>query len=190
MVGDERPGGGAGGRLLQDRRLDLEEVVVVEEPADPLDRLRPGPEPRPGLVVDQQVEIAAAVAGLHVRQALPFVRQRARRPVEHGEIGYRYRPLTTTGGVETAGDPDEVADLQRAGPLPDGVRAQLIPGQGDLDTPAAVLDVPEDQTTHPTPEHHSAGEADRGAVRRLPGAGGHRVGAITGPGPAHPGLLR
>jgi hypothetical protein len=189
VPGDERPRGRPGGGFLQNGRLDLEKVVVVEEPADPLDDLSPGAEPFPGFGVHQQVEVTAAVAGLDVGDALPLVRQRADRLVQDGELGHRHRPLAAAGGVERAGETDEVADLHGAGPRLDDVRAELIPGQRNLHTPAAVLDVSEDQSAHPAPEDDPAGEADGRPVRRALGVGGHRVGVVAGSGRHRPGLL-
>ena len=190
MPGDERAGRGPGRRRLQDRGLDLHEVLVVEEPPDAADDLRPGLEPFPRLLVDQQVQVAAPVAGLDVGDALPLVRQRADRLVQNGELGHRDRPLTAAGGVKRAGDADEVADFHGAGPFPDDVRAELIPGQRDLHAPAAVLNVTEDQTTHPPPEDDPAGEPDGRPVRRLLCVGGHRVRVVAGPGRRRPVLLR
>ncbi|MBV9140424.1 MAG: hypothetical protein JO115_05830 [Pseudonocardiales bacterium] len=43
-----------------------------------------------------------------------------------------------------------------------------------LDAPAAVLQVPKDQSAHPAPEHDSAGEADSRPLRCALGTGGHR----------------
>ncbi len=61
---------------LQDRRLDLDEAVVVEGPADRADHPRSEHEVAAGLLVHQEVEVAAPVALLDVGQAVKGVRER------------------------------------------------------------------------------------------------------------------
>ena len=77
VVGDERPRGRAAVERLQDRRLDLDEARVVEEAADRGDHLRAGDEDRARLLVGDQVELAVAMAGLDVGEAVVLVGRRA-----------------------------------------------------------------------------------------------------------------
>src|SRR5215211_3865798 len=62
----ERPPNAAAVDRLQDRRLDLDEPLVVEEAADRGDDLRARDEQLARLLVGHQVELAVAVTGLDV----------------------------------------------------------------------------------------------------------------------------
>ena len=69
VVGDERPRRRAAVERLEDRGLHLEEVPLVEEPADPADRLRAEPEHLAHLGMHRQVGVALAVAHLGIGEA-------------------------------------------------------------------------------------------------------------------------
>ena len=70
VVGDERPRRGAAVERLEDRRLDLDEAVVVERAPQRRDDLRPRQEERARLLVADQVELAPAEARLDVAEAV------------------------------------------------------------------------------------------------------------------------
>src|SRR5680860_1024231 len=76
-MGDEGTRQGAAVERLQDRRLGLDEAVLVEPAAQLGDRLgadRKGPA---ALLVGEQVELALPVAGFDVLEAVELVRRRA-----------------------------------------------------------------------------------------------------------------
>ena len=76
VMRDERPGQRAAGDRLHHRRLDLEEAARVQEPADAGDHARARLEHPPRLRIDDEIEVALAVARLDVGQPVPFLRQR------------------------------------------------------------------------------------------------------------------
>ena len=65
---------GAAVRWLQDRCLNLHEAVFVEPAADRRDQLASKQEVAPGLLVDQQVEVALPVPRLRIHQPVEGVR--------------------------------------------------------------------------------------------------------------------
>ena len=69
VVRDERPRRRAAVERLEDRGLHLEEVPLVQEPADPADRLRAEPEHLAHLGVHRQVGVALPVAQLGIGEA-------------------------------------------------------------------------------------------------------------------------
>ena len=77
VVRDERPRVRAAGLDVEDRRLDLDEALGGERAAEAGDQLVADLERPPGLLVDDQVGVALAVAGVDVGQPVPLVRQRA-----------------------------------------------------------------------------------------------------------------
>ena len=79
VVRDERARQGAAVERLQDGRLDLDEAAIVEEVADGADDVRALDEDLRDLVVDDEVEVAAAVARLDVGEAVELLRQRPQR---------------------------------------------------------------------------------------------------------------
>ena len=79
VVGDERSGGGPALLEVEDRRLDLEVVASAQLLADGVDRGDAHLEDPTGVGVDDEVDVALAVAGVDVGEALPLVGQRAQR---------------------------------------------------------------------------------------------------------------
>ena len=74
VVGGERPGERAAVERLEHRRLHLDEATGVEPAPDLRDRLGPLQEELAGLLVRHQVELAPAVAGLDVLEAVELLR--------------------------------------------------------------------------------------------------------------------
>jgi hypothetical protein len=79
VVRDEGPRGRAAVEGLQHRRLDLEVVAILEEAADVRDDAAAGLERPPDVVVDDEVDVALAVADGDVRQAVPLLGERPQR---------------------------------------------------------------------------------------------------------------
>ena len=73
VVRDERPRQGAAVERLQHRRLDLDEAALVQEPADGGDDAGALDEDLARVVVDDEVEVALAVAGLDVGEAVELL---------------------------------------------------------------------------------------------------------------------
>ncbi len=79
VIGPKRPGGGASRQGLHHGSFHFQKIPVLHEPADNLDDPVAQVKSPAHLRVDDQVEIAHAVAGFRVRQPVPFFRQRAQR---------------------------------------------------------------------------------------------------------------
>ena len=113
VVRGERPRHGAAVQRLQDRRLDLDEAALVEEAADGADHVRALDEALLDLVVDDEVEVAAAVARLHVGEAVELLRQRTQRLGEQAEVVNLERELAAAGADHGALGAEDVAHVQR-----------------------------------------------------------------------------
>ena len=114
VVGRERARGGAAVDRLQHRRLDLDEALVVEEPADLADHAGARDEQLARLLVGHQVQLAVAEARLDVGQPVVLLRRRAQRLRQHGDVVERDRQLAGARADDRAVGPDEVAEVERA----------------------------------------------------------------------------
>ena len=111
VVGDERPRQGAAVERLQDRRLDLDEAAPVEEAADgAMMRARLTNTSR-DVGVGHEVEVALAVAGLHVAEAVELLGQRAQRLGEQHPRGDAHDELAAARAQDRALGADEVAEV-------------------------------------------------------------------------------
>ena len=77
VVGGERSGKGATGDGMKYWRLDLDKVLIVKEPPHGGDDLAALGEGITRLVRDPQIDIPLSVARVGVRDAVPFIRERA-----------------------------------------------------------------------------------------------------------------
>ncbi len=167
VVGDERPRQGAAVDRLQDRRLDLDEAVAVEQAPDLRDHLGPGDEGLAHVGVGDQVELAMAVARLDVGEPVVLVRQRPQA------LGERLPGVDAQGELAAAAheggavDADVVAEVHRDQQLVH-VLAEHVEPRLQLDLAAAVAEVDEGRLAHPAPAHDPAGDAV-GAVGLLAG---------------------
>ncbi len=151
----ERLGRGATGNGLQHRGFHFEETALVEEAADVRDHLRTHAEGLAHILVDDQVDVALAVALLGVGQAVELVRQRTQRLGQQASVLHVDVQITLAGARQRALGRDDVAHV----PVLD--RFERLFRQGlaidvELDPPAAVLD--DDERT--AVEHDAAGDAD------------------------------
>ena len=165
-VRDERVGERAAVARLEHRRLDLDEPGLVEVAADGGDHAAPEHERPPRVLVDEQVEVALAVARLRVHEPVVGVGQ---RPLDLGQEhelvdGQRGLPAPGLGGL--ADRADDVAEVELDRPRAVG-RAE------ELDLPGAVDEVEEDELPVPAAAEDAPGEPPR--LRAL-GPGLERVG--------------
>ena len=86
MVGRERAGQRAAVQRLEDRGLHLQEPALVQEAADRRDHPRTHDEQLAGLVVGDQVELAVAVARLHVLEPVELLGRRPQRLGQQGPV--------------------------------------------------------------------------------------------------------
>ena len=113
VMGDERAGIRPAGLRLQHRRFDLEELTLVQPTANAAHRQRTASERLPGLGGHDEIQVALAVALLHIRQAMPLVRQRLQRLAEHGPVAHLHRQFPTVGASQDAGHPQPVAGIHQ-----------------------------------------------------------------------------
>ena len=98
---------------LQDRGLDLDEALVVEEAPDRGDDLGARDEDLARLRVGDQVELAVAQARLGVRQPVVLLGRRAQRLRQQRPLADRDRQLAAAGLEDRAVGADEVAEVHR-----------------------------------------------------------------------------
>ena len=96
---------------LEDGRLDLDEPLGIEVAADRRNDLRAQDEEVARLLVHEQVEVALAVAGLRVGQAVERVRERAAIASEHRQLVDGERRLPAARLRRATGDADHVAEV-------------------------------------------------------------------------------
>ena len=91
---------------LEHRSLDLQKRTVIQPAANCTHRVRPAPEGLPRLGRHDQVEVTLAIALLHIRQAMPLVRQGLQRLGEHRPLAHLHRQFAAVGAAQDALDPD------------------------------------------------------------------------------------
>ena len=146
-------GRGAAVERLQDRRLDLEEAALVEEPANPSHRPGAEPEHLAHLRVHGEVGVALAVAHLRIGEpaegldavladlGLP-ARQRPERLGEQRQLGHPHGDLAGAGPEEPAPEPYVVVEVEELHQRPRLL--QRIAAEIALDPAAGVLEMGED----------------------------------------------
>jgi hypothetical protein len=147
-VRHERLGEGAAVARLEDRRLHLDEALGIEIAADRGHHPRAEEGVGARLVVDEQVEIALPVAGLHVLEPVERVGQRLPVLCQQLERLDRERRLPAPGASRHARDADHVAEIEvdRTG--------FLLPDE-QLDPPGPIDEVEEHELAHVAPSHHT-----------------------------------
>ena len=174
VVGDERPGVGATGLDVQDRRLDLGEAFGGERPAEARHELVTDLERPPGFLVDDQVGVALAVADVDVGQTVPLVGQRAQGFGEQLQPVDLDRELALAGGHHLAVHTDPVAEVERLDVV-EWCIADLGLRHEELDLTAAIAHRREHELARVAQQHQPAGGID--LVVRL-GAGLERSPSI------------
>ena len=153
-VRDERVRECAAVARLEDRRLDLDEAVIVEVAPDRCDHAGAKLEVGARLLAHQQVDVALPVARLGVREAVEGVGQWPLDLGEQLELGDGERRLTSFRLGRHPGDADDVPEVEVD-------RAGTILGDEQLDLPGAVDEVEEDELPHVPPSHDPPGHAPR-----------------------------
>ena len=173
VVGDEGPGRGAPGNGLHHGGLHLQEAPGLKKLPHQTDDRGPPDENLTHLGVDHQVQVALAVAGLHVGEAVVLFRQGQEALGEENEVGHRQGELPGFGAKQRAGKPHDVAQVQ-ALEQGEGLRAQHLFLDVGLEAAGAVLEVAEGGLAELPQEHEAAGQAE-GLVQGL------QLGAGQGP---------
>ncbi len=168
VVRDERPRQSAAVERLEHGRLDLDEAAPVEELADRADDAGALDEHLAGLVVDHEVEVAPAVAGLDVGEAVELLGHGAQRLAEQLPRRDAQAELAAPGAHDGALGADEVAEvdvLERRVAL---VAERVELGE-QLQLAAGVLEDYEGELAVHAAGHDAAGDAAHvaGVLARL-----------------------
>jgi len=156
VVGAEGLGRGAAGHRLHHRGFHLHVAAVVEKFADQPDDLHPLLEHLARLGIDDQIEIALAVTGLDIGQAVELLRQRPQRLGDHLQGGGLQRQLAGLGLEQPSLDADNVAHIPFFKEIVDLLAQQVAAGI-DLEAFAGVLEVKEGRLAELAHRHHPAG---------------------------------
>ena len=162
VVGDEGLGQGPAGDGVEDRRLHLHEAPVLQPPPQQAHHPAAQEEGVAGLGRGEQVDVALAVAGVGVGEAVPLVGERAAGGGQHDPVVDLHRQLAPTGGHDLAGDADPVAQGE-GGEL---VEPGRLAGPGEeLDAAGRVGQRPEGDLALVAAEHEPP--RHRGRLARL-----------------------
>ena len=166
VVGDEGAGRRADLQRAQHGGIDLEVAVVVHELADGLDDLRALDKGIAHLGVDDHIEIALAIAGVHVLEAVELLRQGMQALGEQRDLLRVDADLARLGAENDALDANDVAEVEVL-ELFVGFLADIVAADVDLDLAVAVQHVGEAGLAHHAARHHAAGDGNGLAVQRL-----------------------
>jgi len=158
VVGRERPRQGAAVERLQHGGLDLDEALAVEIGAHRRDDPGPVGEQIARLLAGHQVQLAAAVARLHVAQPVVLVGGAAQRLCEQLECVHPQRQLPVAAAQHRPVHADQIAHVQRREPL-EPLRAEHVEAGVQLDLPGPVYEVEEGRLAGPAPCQDPSGHA-------------------------------
>ena len=161
---------------LEHRRLDLDEVALVEPGADGGDDLRARHEELARLLVGDQVELAMAEARLDVGQPVVLLGRRAQRLGQQLVAVELERELAAAGAEDRAVGADQVAEVEREQAL-ERLLAEHVEARVQLHPAGAVDEVEERRLALAAAGGEPAGDAD--AVLGLLAVGQRVVGALT-----------
>ena len=150
---DERLCEAAAVARLQQRRLHLDETVLVEGAADRRHHARAEDRVGARLPVHQQVEVPAPVALLDLRHAVEGVGQRRPDGRQELQLVDDQARLTAPAPGRAADRTDDVAEVQVR------VARRARRGREQLDAARAVDEVEEDELAQVSSGHDAAGEA-------------------------------
>ena len=171
MVRDERPGRRSAGNWLQDRRLHLEVAPLVEELAHRVDDLTPLEERILDLRIDDQVDVALAVALFRIAEGIVYFAvflldygQRAQRFAQQRKSLAMNGQFTGLGDEDETFDPDDIADVEQflEHLVVEGrfgiASAHFVTFDVDLDFAGMVLQFEERCAAHDPAAHDAAGQ--------------------------------
>ena len=165
----ERAGVGTTGHALQHRRFDLQEAALIQPAAHGTHRQGAAAEGFAGVGRDDQIQVALAIALLHIRQAMPLVGQRLQALAEHLPAGHLHRQLAAVGAAQRALHTDQIAGIHQGGDVGEvarrgRIRRCRIKGgfvQVQLDRAALIGQGEEGELAHHPAGHHAAGHRHR-----------------------------
>ena len=149
-------------RRVEDGRLHLDELALVEEAAHPGDELRPAAEGLAHFGIGGEIDVALAVAGLDVAQTVPLLRQRPQRLGDELETAFARLDgqLPGTGPHGAALHPGDVAEVEQLQGLV-GRFANFVLLHEGLQIAIAVAQGKEGRLAHGADGHHPASDGVR-----------------------------
>ena len=176
-MGRERPGQRAAIKRLQNRGLDLDEPLGIEEPADRGNHPRADDEQLARLLVGDQIELPPPEPRLHVGQAMVLLGRRPQRLRQDRERHHPQRELAPPGHERHPVDPDKVPEIQAQQPV-HSIGTELIDARLELDPPRAVDQIQEGHLALPAPRRQTSSDpvADRGLLTARQPRVGHAHG--------------
>ena len=188
VMGLKRPGIGPTGHALQHRGFDLQKTPLIQPTADATDQQGAPPEGFTGVGRHDQIEIALAIALLHVGQTMPFVGQRLQGLAEHGPAADLHRQLAPVGAAQGSRHTDQVTRIHQGGELGEGPGLQALQCglvEIELNRPTLIGEGEEGQLAHHPPGHHPTGHDHLEVAFLTVGQVGvgllQRCGAVGGP---------
>ena len=137
VVGHERPRQRAAGDRLHHRRLDLEEPAVGQEVAHRRDDAAAHLEHAARVGVDDQIEVALAIADFDVLQAVPLLRQRQQALGEELQLRRPDGELAGFRAEQPSLHADPVAEIEQLEQLEVALRERVL-AEVDLDARLSV----------------------------------------------------
>jgi hypothetical protein len=156
VVRHERPGERASGKGLHHRRLDFEVAASVQEAANAVEDPAPDLEHPARIRIDDQIQVALAVAGLDVLQPVPFLRHRDEALGQELELRRPDRQLVGLCSKEVPLDADEIAEVQQLEHREVALAERILPDI-DLDLRGAVRDDEKVRLAEAPDRQHAAG---------------------------------
>ena len=165
VMRDKRHRRAAAVQRLQDRSLDLDKPLLGQELPDDGDDAGTELHRLADVGVDDQVDIALAVAGLLVGQAMIFFRQRVKRFGEKLKRIHGYRLFAGAGDKQGAGQADDIPQVKQAEQAPQGL-ADGILFDIPLQSPELILEMEEGRFPHDPNRHDPSGQRYHGGLFR------------------------
>ncbi len=143
----------------EDGRVHLQEAASVQECAQLPQDIAALDEGVLHVGIDDQVQIALAIAGVGVLQAVELLRQRVQRLGQQGDLLGVHAHLAGLGGEHEALHADDVADVVALEGLV-GLLAHVVPADVDLNFAVPVQQVGKARLAHHAAGHHAARDGD------------------------------
>ena len=148
------------GLALQNWGFDLQEIALIQPAADAAHQLRAAAEGVAGIGRNDQIEVALAVALLHIRQAMPLIGQGLQAFTEHLPFGCLHRQLTAISAAQGALDPDPIAGVHQAGDLLERL-SKCCFFEKQLNGTGLIGQGEKRQLAHHPARHHAASHSHR-----------------------------
>jgi hypothetical protein len=157
VMRDERARRGTAGDRMEDRRLHLDKALRPQSLPHALDHIAAQHEQLATAIVGPQVDLALAVAGLHIGHPAPLVAERAAGVGQEHPLGHLDRELAPLGADHLAPGPDPIAQVE----ADERVELGRLRGQGEeLNGAAGVAQLAEGHLPLCPQQHESAGHCD------------------------------